>query len=195
MSLTETKVAEPAVGEIYAAALGVFREQNFPPFTHSRVAELSGADEARLFQRWPRPAELLVEALAHGILTTPDDPGDRGLRAELLEVTIHLAREFALHGDLLVALMSRLPLDEELNQVFRERIILPRTEVARKIFGRAMLRGEIRPDADPRLIFSIVPALMTYRAMLRDPAPDPMAAEHLIDTLVLPHLLRLGVTV
>jgi hypothetical protein len=194
MSLTETNVQDPCrgpeVGEIYAAALGVFRAQSFPVFTHGPVAELSRTDEDDLRRRWPRPAELLVEALVHGILSTPDDPGDRGLRAELLEVTVHMATEFALHGDLLVALMSRLPLDRELNQVFRERIVLPRTEIAKKIFGRAMLRGELRPDADHRLVFSIIPALMTYRAMLRDPGPDPAVAEHLLDTLILPMLLR-----
>ncbi|GAA3240543.1 TetR-like C-terminal domain-containing protein [Actinocorallia longicatena] len=189
MSLTETTLSDPGAGEIYAAALRVFRDQAFPRFTHEHVAELSGAREDELRCRWPRPADLLVDALAHGILVNPEDPGDRGLRLELLEVTIHMATEFALHGDLLVALMSRLPLDEELNQVFRERIVLPRTEIARKIFGRAMLRGEMRPDADPRLVFSVLPALMTYRAMIRDPAPDPAVAEHLVDTLILPHLL------
>ncbi|GAB3672305.1 TetR/AcrR family transcriptional regulator [Actinocorallia lasiicapitis] len=182
--------SETKVGQIYAAALGAFREQRFPGLTHGAVADLGRVDEEELRRRWPRPAELLVEALVDGVLTNPDDPGDKGLRAELLEVTVHMATEFALHGDLLVALMSRLPHDEELNQVFRERVVLPRTEVAKKIFGRAMLRGELRPDADPRLVFSIVPALMTYRAMLRDPAPDPAVAEHLVDALILPRLLR-----
>ncbi len=53
-----------------------------------------------------------------------------------------------------------------------------------------MLREQLRPDADPRLILSLVPALMTYRTLVHDPVPDPGAAERLVDLIMLPLLLR-----
>lgn len=191
MNLTENDLCG-RTGEVYAAALGVFRERSFADLDHAAVAGQSATEPRALARRWPRPADLLVDALVEEILPPPRDPGDRGLRTELIELTSVLAGEYARHGDLIVALLARLPHDPELNDVFRARILLPRLDCARKIFSRSILRAELRPDADPNLIFSVVPAIMTYRTMVGDPAPDRAFAEHVVDTVLLPLLLRLA---
>lgn len=175
---------------IYEAVLSTFKERTFRELTHLEVAARSGTDPNALLVRWPEIADLLVDAMVGNLFPLPPDPGDRGLRIELIDVIDRLVREFSLHGDVLVAVMSQLQSNPELDRAFRERFLLPRLAAAKKIFGRAMLRGELRPGADPRLIFSLAPALMSYRAMVRDPAPDPSIAEHLVDTLMLPLLLN-----
>jgi hypothetical protein len=53
-----------------------------------------------------------------------------------------------------------------------------------------MLRGDLRPEVDPRMMLRLVPALMTYRVLLRDPIPDAQLAELLVDTVLLPLLVR-----
>jgi AcrR family transcriptional regulator len=175
---------------IYEAVLSTFKERTFQGLTHLEVAARSGTDPGTLLLRWPEIADLLIDALVELLFPLPPDPGDRGLRCELIDAIDRLVREFSLNGDVLVAVMSQLQSNPELDRAFRERFLLPRLACAKKIFGRAMLRGELRPGADPRLIFSLVPALMSYRAMVRDPAPDPSIAEHLVDTLMLPLLLN-----
>jgi AcrR family transcriptional regulator len=175
---------------VYEAVLSIFKERAFLRLTHMEVAARSGTDPGALLLRWPEIADLLIEAMVETLFPIPEDPGDRGLRSELIDVIDRLVREFSLNGDILVAVMSQLQHNPELDRAFRERFLLPRIECTKKIFGRAMLRGELRPGADPRLVFSLVPALMSYRAMLRDPAPDPSIAEHLVDTLMLPLLLN-----
>ncbi|MEO5876732.1 MAG: TetR-like C-terminal domain-containing protein [Streptosporangiaceae bacterium] len=175
---------------VHEAVLSVFAERTYRGLTHMEVAARSGTDAGALLLRWPELADLLVDALIMAVFPSPEDPGDRGLRSELIEITDQIAREFSVHGEVLVAVLSQLQANPELDRAFRERFLRPRVECAKKVFGRAMLRGELRPGADPHLVFSVVPSLLAYRTMVRDPAPDPSIAEHLVDTLMLPLLLR-----
>lgn len=188
MTLTESDLSR-RLGEIHAATLGVFRDASDRRPTHEEIAALADVDCEALRRHRPGLDELLVEALA-SLLPPPEDPGDLGgLRAELHPLVAHLAREYAEHGELLVRVMAGLPSSPALDRAFRQRVLYPRVECVRHIFGRAVLRGELRPDADPRLIFSLVPALLSYRTMLRDPAPDPSLTDRLLDTVLLPLLL------
>ncbi|ROO84043.1 TetR family transcriptional regulator [Actinocorallia herbida] len=184
----ETPAGSAARGPIYAAVIEAFRTD--PALTHEAVADRAGVSLPALRLRWPAIADLLMEALVAGCFPTPPDPGELGLREELVAFISDLLREQALHHDLMTALAARLPVDPELNRAYRRRIILPRNEVAKRIVGRAVLRGEVDPDADLDLAFSAVPAYLGYRMALLDPVSDPGAAERLADRLVLPLLRR-----
>jgi hypothetical protein len=179
--------------DIFETALALLSERPFGELTHQVVAERAEVDVRLLLERWPRPADLIVDALLDAVGPMPDEPPDEGsLRVELLFVATWMAREFALYGDRLVRIMSQLRDHPELDQAFRDRFLTPRIERSRKVFGRAMLRGDLRPEVDPRLILKLVPALMTYRVMLRDPTPDAQLAELLVDTILLPLMVRNG---
>ncbi|MCD0450734.1 TetR/AcrR family transcriptional regulator C-terminal ligand-binding domain-containing protein [Actinocorallia sp. API 0066] len=190
MTLTNDETsAEPAVdGRIYAAVIDVFREAQ--DVTHETVAERAGVSLPALRLRWPAAADLAMEALVAGCFPTPPDPGDLGLREELIVIISRLLSEQILHRDLVQALAARLPVDPELNRAYRRQVILPRNEVGRRILGRAVLRGEVDPEVDPDLVFSVVPAYLAYRTVLLDPVSDPGAAARLADALVLPLLRR-----
>lgn len=175
-------------GRIYTAAIEVFRTSH--EIGHEPVAERAGVSLPALRLRWPDPAELLMEALVAGCFPTPPDPGGRGLREELLDFISRLLSEQTLHRDLVTALAARLPVDPALNRAYRRQVILPRNEVAARILGRAVLRGEVDPEVDRDLVFSAVPAYLGYRGVLLDPVTDPGAAERLTDGLVLPLLRR-----
>ncbi|WP_460302436.1 TetR-like C-terminal domain-containing protein [Actinocorallia aurea] len=184
----ETPAGSAARGRIYAAVIEAFRAD--PDLTHEAVADRADVSLPALRLRWPMTADLLVEALVSGCLPCPPDPGDLGLREELVAFISALLREQALYRDLLAALAARLPVDPDLNRAYRRRIILPRNEVARRILGRAVLRGEVDPGADVDLAFSAVPAYLGYRMVLLDPITDPGAAGRLADNLVIPLLRR-----
>jgi len=176
-------------GSIYEAAIAVFMQRSFRDFGHAEVAERAGVDITMVMRRWPNKAELLIDALAGAAGPLPVYHGE-SLRDGLLDVVTKLADLYATHGDLMAAVLYQLREHPDLDQAFRERYLLPRLACARKLFGTAVLREQLRPDADPRLILSLVPALMTYRTLVHDPVPDPGAAERLVDLIMLPLLLR-----
>ncbi|MGI8336166.1 TetR-like C-terminal domain-containing protein [Actinomadura scrupuli] len=179
------------IGDVFETALALLSERSYREFTHQEVGERAEADVRLVQERWPRPADLIMDALLDAIGPVPSEPPDEGsLRVELVYVTTWMAREFAAHGDLLVRIMSQLRDNPELDQAFRERFLAPRIECGRKVLGRAMLRGDLRPEVDPRMMLRLVPALMTYRVLLRDPMPDAQLAELLVDTVLLPLLVR-----
>jgi hypothetical protein len=179
------------IDDVFETTLGLLSERSYREFTHQEVGERAEADVRLVLERWPRPADLIMDALLDAIGPVPSEPPDEGsLRVELVFVTTWMAREFAAHGDLLVRIMSQLRDHPELDQAFRERFLAPRIECARKVLGRAMLRGDLRPEVDPRMMLRLVPALMTYRVLLRDPIPDAQLAELLVDTVLLPLLVR-----
>jgi hypothetical protein len=179
--------------DVFETALALLSTRPFGELTHQEVAERTEVDVRLLLERWPRPADLIVDALLDEVGPMPDEPPDEGsLRVELLFLATWVAREFAMHGDRLVRVMSQLRDHPELDQAFRERFLRPRIELSRKVFGRAMLRGDLRPEVDPHLILNLVPALMTSRVMLRDPTPDTQLAELLVDTILLPLMVRNG---
>ncbi|SEF54301.1 regulatory protein, tetR family [Thermomonospora echinospora] len=182
----------PRTDALLAAALAVLAERPYQEFGYAAVAERAGIEVEQLRHRWAHPAELAVEALVEALGPPGSEPSDAGLRAELLTVTTRLAHEFAVYGQALVGLLAALRHHPELDRAFRERFLLPRTECARRALGRATLRGEIRPEADPRLVLSLVPALFTFRVLLRDPTPDERLAERLVDAVLMPLLSRGG---
>jgi hypothetical protein len=180
-------------GDVFETALALLSERPYAEFTHQEVGERAEVDLRLVLERWPRPADLIMDALLDAVGPMPDKPPDESsLRVELLYVATWMAREFATYGDCLVRIMSQLRDHPELEQAFRERYLTPRTEFTRKLLGRAMLRGDLRPEVDPRLILRLVPALMTHRVLLRDPMPDAQLAELLVDTVLLPLLVRNG---
>lgn len=77
MTLTESDLSA-RLGEIYTAALGVFKEEG--TLTFPAVARHSRTEPEDLARRWACPADLLIEALVDGIFPIPADPGDRGLQ-------------------------------------------------------------------------------------------------------------------
>src|SRR5215211_2053601 len=110
---------------IYEVVLSIFKERSFRGLTHLEVAARSGTDPGALLLSWPEIADLLVDAMVGNLFPLPPDPGDRGLRSELIDTIDRLVREFSLNGDVLVAVMSQLQSNPELDRAFRERFLLP----------------------------------------------------------------------
>jgi hypothetical protein len=179
------------LGSVFETALAVLSERPYGEITHQEIAERAEADVRLLRQRWPRPADLIMDAFVDAVGPPPHEPPDEGsLREELLYMAAWMAREFAAHGDGLVRILSQLRDHPELDQAYRERFLTPRLECARRVFGRAMLRGDLRPEVDPRMILRLVPALLTHRVLLRDPMADAQLTALLVDTVLLPLLVR-----
>lgn len=132
-SMSETGVSERHAGgrhldasrddALREAALSLLAEIGYDRLTVDKIAACAGAGKATIYRRWTGKAELVVDALmCRKELIIPPDTGN--LREDLME----LARQATEHKDeqlatqVMVGLVSALPRDPELREVFNDRL-------------------------------------------------------------------------
>ncbi|MGA7835147.1 MAG: TetR/AcrR family transcriptional regulator [Acidimicrobiales bacterium] len=169
------------------AALSLLAEIGYDRLTVDKIAACAGAGKATIYRRWTGKAELVVDALmCRKELIIPPDTGN--LREDLME----LARQATEHKDerlatqVMVGLVSALPRDLELREVFNERLINPHVATLHMILARAVARGEIAPVSDLETVASIFPALVLHRLIVVGTMPDLPFFESIIDHVILP---------
>jgi len=86
----------------------------------------------------------------------------------------------------MLGLITALAHDAELRDVFRERIIDPRTRVIRTIFDRAVARGEVSTERNLDLLVSLFPALMIQQVLVTGELPGTDFASLVISDVILP---------
>jgi hypothetical protein len=125
-----------------------------------------------------------------GAIPAPPDTGTlRGDLAVLIDQSD--LEEGPLDTEVMVGLVSALPHDAELRDVFRTQLIEPHTRTLAVVFDRAVERGEIRPVANMEMIVSILPALVFHRLLVSATVPDRAFFESIVEGVLLP-LLEVG---
>jgi AcrR family transcriptional regulator len=169
------------------AALALLAEIGYDRLTVDKIAASAGAGKATIYRRWSGKAELVVDAL----MCQKDefkDPDTGNLRSDL---TV-LARQAGAHKDqpldteVMIGLVTALPHDPELRDVFQERLINPHLDTLKMIFRRAVARGEIAPVQNLDTVVSILPALVMHRFIVLGTAPDEQFFLSIIDDVILP---------
>jgi hypothetical protein len=89
-------------------------------------------------------------------------------------------------SQLMIGLASAIPHDDELREVFRERLIEPHVHMLTEIFTRAVERGEIPEVKNIDLIVSIIPALVFHRLLIYGLAPDSDFIKTVMEGVILP---------
>jgi hypothetical protein len=107
-----------------------------------------------------------------------DAPRDDALRARA-------TNEHPLDSRVMVGLVSAMPRDLELREVFDERLFTPHLATLTLLFERAVARGEIAPVKDLDTLVSIVPALVVHRVTVMGSAPDEQFLVSISDQVVL----------
>jgi AcrR family transcriptional regulator len=175
-----------------ASALELLADIGYDRLTIDKIAAHAGAGKATIYRRWSGKAELIVDALMcqkGAIPVAPDTGTLRGDLGALIEESG--AEEGRLDTQVMIGLVSALPHDAELRDVFRTHLIEPHTEVLRVVFDRAVARGEIRPVANMETIVSILPALVFHRLIVSATVPDRAFFESIVEGVLLP-LLEVG---
>jgi AcrR family transcriptional regulator len=169
-----------------AAALKLLGEIGYDRLTVDKIAASAGAGKATIYRRWSGKAELVVDALTYEKHAEPV-PNTGTLRGDLDALACR-ANEVDRQLDLpvMIGLVSALPHDKELRDVFRERLIEPHVATLTEIFQRAERRGEIAPVRDLDTVISILPALILHRLLFLGAAPDQEFIEHIIEGVILP---------
>jgi AcrR family transcriptional regulator len=169
-----------------AAALKLLAEIGYDRLTVEGIATCAGAGKATIYRRWSGKAELVVDALMceKPAFFAPDTGSLRGDLDALAQRTKNVDRQ--LDARVMIGLVSALPHDEELREVFNERLVAPHLATFTSIFERAVARGEIEPVRNLDTIVSIIPALVMQRLLVEGTAPDQKFFESVIDGVILP---------
>ena len=171
---------------VFAAVRQVFAEQRPLAFDLHAVAERTGVDLERLYDRWPRPALLLAEALGlAGAIEDIPDLGDS--RAELSIAVDRMIGAYterpAVERTLLrLALTDNLHYEEvprvrELGeQHWRGKVVAA--------LRRAVDRADLPPDADVELIVDFWAGAISYRRTFHQDALGAAFREVLLDLVL-----------
>jgi AcrR family transcriptional regulator len=169
------------------AALTLLAEVGYDRLTVDKIAACAGAGKATIYRRWSGKAELVVDALMCQ-KEMFDVPDTGNLRDDLTA----LARQAGAHKDqpldtqVMIGLVSALPHDPELRDVFQERLVNPHLDTLKMIFERAVVRGEIAPVQNLDTVVSILPALILHRLIVVGTLPDEQFFLSIVDHVILP---------
>jgi AcrR family transcriptional regulator len=175
-----------------ASALDLLADIGYDRLTIDKIAAHAGAGKATIYRRWSGKAELIVDALMcqkGAIPLAPDTGTLRGDLAALIDQSD--VEDGRLDTQVMIGLVSALPHDAELRDVFRTQLIEPHTAVLALVFDRAVARGEIRPVKNMETIVSILPALVFHRLIVSATVPDRAFFESIVEGVLLP-LLEVG---
>ena len=152
-------------------------ETGFTDLTVERVAERSGVHKTTIYRRWGSRAGLVGAALAaQGQQEVPiPDTGD--LRADLAAIARSVGDNLAspLGRAMAQALVGHAD-DPEIAGI-SEDFWGARFAATAVVVERAVERGELPPDADPRLAVELVVAAIWFRSIVtREPVADDLLA-------------------
>jgi AcrR family transcriptional regulator len=168
------------------AALDLLSEIGYDRMTMDAVAARAHASKATIYRRWQGKASLVVDALnsSKGSIMEPDTGSLEGDLAMLSHGSC--GQESRFNAQVMLGLITALAHDAELREVVRERFFEPRTRALRKIFERAVVRGEVSPERNLDLLVSLFPALMIEQVLVNGELPDTEFASSVVNDVILP---------
>ncbi len=186
------KRGEVLVEAVLAATVAEVAEHGLRGASMDRIARRAHTGKATLYRRWPNVQALafaaFVDVLESTIATEPEDTGS--LRGDLLATMETVASR--LRGDLgalVRSLIGEATHDRALATQFTERFGLRIQLTGIGQVQRAILRGEIPPQAIDPYVMAVPAALVMHQLILAGAVPSTQEVEHIVDAIVLP-LLR-----
>jgi AcrR family transcriptional regulator len=182
--------------EILQATLQLLADVGYDNLTMDAVASAARASKATLYRRWSSKAELVVDALDRMKGPAELDPSDTGsLRTDLLAAACSaggITDEFGL--SVIGSIVTVIQRDEEFAAAFREHFVARRVAYQRKIFERAIARGEIPAGVEVDSLLFVLPSLCMYQAYVLGKHVTPDTVSRVVDDVVMPavhHQVRL----
>lgn len=168
-------------------------EVGYAAFSVENVAARARTGKASIYRRWPRKAELVMDAMV-ATMPTPADCGFEPVFADdvttveaLHQVAVNVAR--LMHspaGDAVRAIKFEAASDPDLAALVDERFQAPRRAALLAILRRGVGRGEVRPDAVTAAVADVLPAVLVHRMVMQGDVLDEQAVTEIIDQVLVP---------
>jgi AcrR family transcriptional regulator len=159
---------------VLKAAAGLLLERGLDAVSMDAVAARAGVSKATIYRWWPTKETLALDALYtewSAAAPVPRDTGSlRGDLVELLSPWAELVGTRKPYARVIAALIAEARTDPAFAAEYQRRVIQPRRDEARDIFGRAIERGEIPADLDLEVALDLIYGPL-YHRLLQGHAP------------------------
>ncbi len=146
------------------------------------VAQRAGVTRQTIYRRWDSKLALVAELLREVSQSAPL-PDSGSLRGDLRALyRLYASNLNTPGGPIIPGLVAEAMHDTELASIMADYVDVRRT-AARRVFERAVARGEMRDDADPGMLIDLVSAYFWYLKLIRR-APIPRNADSFIDVVL-----------
>jgi AcrR family transcriptional regulator len=173
---------------VMEAVATVIVEEGARSVTHQRVAEVSGVGRATLYRHWPKPADLLYDALEQteqSLLRPRDESLISWLRTELHRAPGEMAAPTAIQ--FVSVLIGRADHDPDAAEL-RRRLIDQDVMNLAIMLARAEGRGEITGAPDAHDLYSRLLGPLFLRAVVERRPASAQFIDRVIDTVMSPWL-------
>jgi AcrR family transcriptional regulator len=144
--------SETAQTAILSATIALLLDEGLHAMSMDDVAERAGVSKATIYRWWASKELLALDALAtEWAIPTATKRSDTGsLRGDLLALLRPWIRQLneKPYGRVIAGLVAEAQTDPEFAKLYHEHFLQARREAARRLFVRAVGRGEIPPDTD-----------------------------------------------
>jgi AcrR family transcriptional regulator len=167
---------------VLAAAFDELAENGVGSATIAGVARRSGVHETTIYRRWVTKEKLFVEAMLSRSAEEIPTPDTGSVRGDLLAVVRAVIAYVTSPAGLAALHLASLTADE--HQEGRQAFWAGRLDALRPVVERAIARGELRPDTDPRLLLETLIAPLHDRLLLTGEPVDEQLGERLVDLVL-----------
>lgn len=152
---------------ILDAATAILEERGYRAFTMDALVERAGSSKPTIYRWWRSKSELLRDVYERAALTFVTSPDTGDLRNDLI-VHLHSLWTWwrsSSAGETLRSYFIEIQLNSAAIQELREEFMPRRERTLRKIFARAVERGEIREDAQTGVAVSMLTGMSWLHLM------------------------------
>jgi len=170
--------SEASRQRILVAARELLEERGLRAMTIEAIAERSGTSKVTVYRWWSHKAAVVLDAMLAEV--SPRIPfRDSTSPLEALRDQMRSFARFlnSRHGRLLKGVVAEGVLDVEVGNAYREHWVKPRRDDARKLLGRAVTAGELRPGTDLDVTLDALFGPLYYRFLIKHDALTPAYAE------------------
>jgi AcrR family transcriptional regulator len=155
------------------------------------VAARAHASKATIYRRWPGKRELVVDAIRCRAPHEIELVDTGSLRGDLIATLSTMAEGIGANdADLLAGVLRAMRGAPEIAEILRTQVLEEKRSVSRTLVARAVVRGELGPDADPEVFHEVAPALMFFRVLVTGRPVDDEFLAHVADDVLIPLLIR-----
>jgi AcrR family transcriptional regulator len=167
---------------ILRATIELLTEGGLAGATVDAIAQRSGCAKTTIYRRWPSRDALILDAFRVAVQATAEEIAEAREYDRVVGSTLHGSARNVLR-------LLRNPLfraafptiahevlgETPLGDRFRAEVFRPIRAFLRERLLEDVKRGELRPGADPDLIFDLVNGAMLYRALVGEPIDEGVA--------------------
>jgi AcrR family transcriptional regulator len=169
---------------IFRATIEELARLDYGGLTFERIAARAGVNKTTLYRRWPKKAELVRASLIALTESVSPGPTSGSVREDLLEISRQLVKFAAsLDGQSLLRLRLMKHPEPELAAIAQALHARQQGERERLV-AAAIDRGELRPDADPRMLVDMLGGALQIRLLFRNERVDDLIIARMVDALL-----------